>query len=73
MLFKIWGSNQNIPNILINLNQFIENVTCRYEYDTWRPYIDWDIFVIAGGSIFSSLLVEPVTKNTSDIDLLFLK
>ncbi|CAF3352705.1 unnamed protein product [Rotaria sp. Silwood2] len=65
--------NQNISNIVINLNQFIENLTCRYEYDTWRPYIDWDIFVIAGGSIFSSLLVEPVTKNTSDIDLLFLK
>ncbi|CAF2714353.1 unnamed protein product [Rotaria sp. Silwood2] len=73
ILFKIWDSNQNISNIVINLNQFIENLTCRYEYDTWRPYIDWDIFVIAGGSIFSSLLVEPVTKNTSDIDLLFLK
>ncbi|CAF1322536.1 unnamed protein product [Rotaria sp. Silwood1] len=66
-------ARSGIPNVVTNLNQFIENITCRYEYDIWGPYIDWDIFVIVGGSIVSSLLVESLTKNTSDIDLFFLK
>ncbi|CAF1287202.1 unnamed protein product [Rotaria sordida] len=74
MLFKIWGNNRTPPNIVTNLNQFIENLTSRYEYDLWGPYINWDTFVIAGGSVISSLLVEPLTeKNTSDIDLFFLQ
>ncbi|CAF1239886.1 unnamed protein product [Rotaria sp. Silwood1] len=73
MLFKIWGNNRTSPNIVTNLNQFIENLTCRYEYDIWGPYINWDTFIIAGGSVISSLLAEPLTKNTSDIDLFFLQ
>ncbi|CAF3664266.1 unnamed protein product [Rotaria socialis] len=35
--------------------------------------MDWDLFIVAGGSVVSSLLVQPSTANSSDIDLFFLK
>ncbi|CAF4103243.1 unnamed protein product, partial [Adineta steineri] len=71
--FKIFGNNQKIPEIDNNLNHFIQNFTCRYEYDVWGQYVDWNSFIIAGGSVVSSLLVHHSTRNGSDIDLFFLK
>ncbi len=72
-LFAIMGNNQTPPNIVNNLTQFIENYTCRYEYADWKMYVDWELFVIAGGSVLSSLLVQSPTRNGSDVDLFFLK
>ncbi|CAF3265137.1 unnamed protein product [Rotaria socialis] len=72
-LFKVWGNNQSPPKLVLNFDQFIKNLKSQYEYDIWRSYIDWNLFVIAGGSIVSCLLVQPFTGNTSDIDLFFLK
>jgi hypothetical protein len=72
-LFTIFGNNQTPPNIVDNLIEFVENFKNRYEYDIWGTYVDWDLFVIAGGSIVSSLLVQPPTENGSDVDLFFLK
>ncbi|CAF1459703.1 unnamed protein product [Adineta steineri] len=71
--FKILGNNQKIPEIVNNLNHFIQNFTYRYEYDVWGQYVDWNSFIIAGGSVVSSLLVHHLTRNGSDIDLFFLK
>ncbi len=51
----------------------MQNLISRYEYDIWESYIDWNLFVIAGGSVISSLLVNVYIDNSSDIDLFFLK
>ncbi|CAF3862726.1 unnamed protein product, partial [Rotaria sp. Silwood1] len=72
-LFTIFGKNRVTPEIVTNLTQFLRNFTCRYEYDVWGNCIDWNLFVIAGGSIVSSLLVQPSTKKGSDVDLFFIK
>ncbi|CAF5160155.1 unnamed protein product, partial [Rotaria magnacalcarata] len=69
----VWGNNQSPPKLVLNFDQFIKNLKSQYEYDIWGSYIDWNLFVIAGGSIVSCLLVQPFTGNTSDIDLFFLK
>ena len=58
---------------VISEQPLIENFTDRYEFDHWKMDIDWDLFVIAGGSLLSSLLVQPPTKNGYDVDLFFLK
>jgi len=39
----------------------------------WKNYIDWNLFIIAGGSVLSSLLSELPLRNGSDVDLFFLK
>ena len=57
----------------MNFKDFIENFNRRYEYDEWKNYIDWDLFVIAGGSVLLSLIHEALEEKTSDIDLFFLK
>ncbi|CAF4044884.1 unnamed protein product [Rotaria sp. Silwood1] len=63
-LFTIFGKYRLTPEIIMNLTQFLRNFTCRYEYDVWGNCIDWNLFVIAGGSIVSSLLVQPSTKKS---------
>ncbi|CAF1368428.1 unnamed protein product [Rotaria magnacalcarata] len=72
-LFKTWGNNEFIPQIVKTFDQFTQNFIFRYEYDIWGGDIDWDSFIIAGGSIISCLIVQPSVGNTSDIDLFFLK
>lgn len=72
-LFKSWGNNQSAPLIVTSVDKFIENLTNRYEYDIWGSCVDWDLFIIAGGSILLSLFVQPLAANASDIDLFFLK
>jgi hypothetical protein len=65
--------NKTPANIVNTFTEFVGNFTSRYEYDIWGTYIDWDSFVIAGGSIVLSLLVRQVTTTGSDVDLFFLK
>lgn len=72
-LFNIFGNNQTTPEIVKNFVQFLQNFTSRYQYDVWGMYVDWNLFIIAGGSVISSLLVQPPTGNESDVDLFFLK
>ena len=72
-LFKIWGKNKYVPQIVTTFHQFIHNFNLRYEYDIWGSDIDWNSFVVAGGSVISSLLVKRSTEHTSDVDLFFLK
>ncbi|CAF1364317.1 unnamed protein product [Rotaria magnacalcarata] len=72
-LFKTFGYNQSKPDIVNNFDQFLQNFTSRYDYHTWSTYIDWNLFIIAGGSVVLSLLARPLFQNTSDIDLFFLK
>ncbi|CAF1450442.1 unnamed protein product [Adineta steineri] len=49
-LFKILGKNCSQPQIVINFAQFLGNFIDRYEYDIWTDAINWDLFVVAGGS-----------------------
>ncbi|CAF3420621.1 unnamed protein product [Rotaria socialis] len=72
-LFKTFGYNQSKPDIVNNFDQFLENFTSQYDYHTWSNYIDWNLFIIAGGSVVLSLLARPLFQNTSEIDLFFLK
>ncbi|CAF3625967.1 unnamed protein product [Rotaria socialis] len=72
-LFKVLGTNQSAPSIVSNFNQFLENFVSKYDYDLWKDLIDWNLFIVAGGSIVSSLLADHQKENTSDIDLFFFK
>ncbi|CAM4971320.1 unnamed protein product [Rotaria socialis] len=72
-LFKVLGTNQSAPSIVSNFNQFLENFVSKYDYDLWKDLINWNLFIVAGGSFVSSLLVDHQKENTSDIDLFFLK
>ena len=57
----------------MNFQQFLLNFTARYEYDVWGTDVDWNLFVVAGGSVVLSLLTEPLLEKGSDVDLFFLK
>ncbi len=73
LLFTVFEANQQMPNIVNNFHQFIENFISRFHYNVWHEDIDWSLFIVAGGSVILSLLFEQPTKNSSDIDLFFLK
>jgi hypothetical protein len=57
----------------MNFTQFLLNFTSRYEYDIWGVDVDWNLFIIAGGSVIRSLLAEAPLEKGSDVDLFFLK
>jgi hypothetical protein len=73
VLFTAWETNTTQPQIVKDLNQFLRNFFSRYEYDIWGPDIDWNLFVVAGDSILSSLMIQVPKKQASDVDLLFLE
>ena len=72
-LFTVWQTNYVAPYFVADLKQFLYNYSCRYEYDIWGSDIDWSLFVIAGGSVISSLLVKTSADQGSDIDLFFIE
>ena len=72
-LFTAWETNHTPPRIVTDLNDFVHNFISRYEYDIWGPDIDWNLFVIAGGSVLSSLIVEVPLNQGSDVDLFFVE
>ncbi|CAF3928757.1 unnamed protein product [Adineta steineri] len=72
-LFKILGKNCSQPQIVINFAQFLRNFIDRYEYDIWTDAINWDLFVVAGGSVILSMLAQAPQEKGSDVDLFFLK
>lgn len=61
------------PKIVSTFVQFVQNFSRRYEYDVWGTCVDWDTFVVAGGSIVCSLLAHCPIIKSSDIDLFYLK
>lgn len=71
--FTVWKTNSEAPNIVTSIEQFIWNYSCRYEYHIWGADVDWNLFVIAGGSVISSLLVEMRENEGSDVDLFFME
>ena len=73
LLFTTWKTNIAPPQIVKDLNQFLRNFISRYEYDIWGPDIDWNLFLVAGGSIVSSLMVQVPKNQGSDVDLFFLE
>ncbi|CAF1196993.1 unnamed protein product [Adineta ricciae] len=72
-LFSVWGDNQISPKLVLNFEQFRENFNARYNYKFWETDIDWNLFVIAGGSVTLSLLKQTSLQKGSDVDLFFLK
>lgn len=73
LLFTVLGNNQLVPKVVKNYQEFVNNLIFRFEYDVWGADVDWDSFIIAGGAILSSLLVEGSNDSGSDIDLFFIK
>ena len=71
--FNIWGNNHTIPKLVVKREEFFRNLICRYEYDVWERFIDWNLFIMAGGSVVSSLLINATINDVSDIDLFFSK
>jgi hypothetical protein len=57
----------------MEFEQFQENFNARYQYEVWKNDIDWNSFVIAGGSVTLSLLKQTSLEKGSDVDLFFLK
>jgi hypothetical protein len=57
----------------MNFKQFLLNFTTRYEYNIWGIDVDWNLFIIAGGSVIRSSLTEASLEKESDVDLFFLK
>ena len=72
-LFTNFGNNKSTPQIVNSFVHFLENFISLYEYDIWGHYVNWDLFVIGGGSVICSLLMQPIPINGSDVDLFFLK
>lgn len=72
-LFTVWQTNSVAPYFVTNFKQFLHNYSSRYEYDIWGTDIDWNLFVIAGGSVISSLLVNTSADQASDVDLFFIE
>lgn len=67
------GNHQLPPKIVNNYKEFLDNFIRRFEYDIWGSDVDWDLFIVAGGSVLSSLLAECPNSSGSDIDLFFIK
>ncbi|CAF1475053.1 unnamed protein product [Adineta steineri] len=72
-LFKVLGKNCSQPQIVTNFAQFLRNFIDRYEYDFWTDAINWDLFVVAGGSVVLSMLAQAPQEKGSDVDLFFVK
>ncbi|CAF4108146.1 unnamed protein product [Adineta steineri] len=72
-LFKVLGKNCSQPQIVTNFGQFLRNFIDRYEYDIWTDAINWDLFLVAGGSVILSMLTQAPQEKGSDVDLFFLK
>ncbi|UJR13047.1 hypothetical protein I4U23_000073 [Adineta vaga] len=72
-LFSVWGTNNVSPQLVMEFDEFRENCNARYQYEIWKNDIDWNSFVIAGGSVTLSLLKQTSLEKASDVDLFFLK
>lgn len=72
LFFNVMGNNQRPPKIVNNYGEFLHNLIRRFEYDVWGSDVDWNLFIVAGGAVISSLFVEYPNGSQSDIDLFFL-
>eukprot|EP01084_Bolivina_argentea_P198056 339270_1 len=66
-------STSNITNnkqCLINdLNQFKDELKSRFYYDKWKDNINWNHFILAGGSALKCILKNTFISNNSDHDI----
>jgi predicted nucleotidyltransferase len=69
----VYGKNNVSPQVVMHLEEFVQNFNARYHYEVWQSDIDWNSFVIAGGSVLLSLLKETSLEKESDVDLFFMK
>lgn len=63
-------NNINNKQCLINnFNEFSQELTNRFYYNKWKDLINWDHFVLAGGSALKCILKNTFISNNSDHDI----
>lgn len=71
--FQLYGENPQIsPEIVSNFEQFYSNLIQRFQFDKIAPFIDFNKFNLAGGSVLISMLQNAPEPISSDIDFFYI-
>ncbi|CAF1470017.1 unnamed protein product [Adineta steineri] len=67
--FKLHGQYPPVsPQIVSTFEQFYSNLIQRFQFDRIARFIDFNKFILAGGSILISMLLNVLQPISSDLD-----
>ncbi|CAF2004654.1 unnamed protein product [Rotaria magnacalcarata] len=71
--YKVYGSDVPIPpEVVENFHEFKSNLISRFRFDKISPFIDFNHFVSAGGSVLMCFLRNATQFINSDLDFFIL-
>jgi hypothetical protein len=59
------------PKKITSYDNFIKKMNSKFYFDSWKDYINWNYFHIAGGSILNCILEESFDSTDQDVDIFF--
>ncbi|CAF1257752.1 unnamed protein product [Rotaria sordida] len=70
--FQLYGQNSPIsPGIVSSFQEFYSNLIQRFQFDRIAPFIDFNEFNLAGGSVLISMLRNAPQPISSDLDFFY--
>ncbi|CAF3640616.1 unnamed protein product [Rotaria socialis] len=71
--YKIYGNDlPTPPKIVRTFQEFKDNLINRFSFDKISSFIDFNQFILAGGSVLMSLLQNAASCIASDLDLFYI-
>ncbi|CAF4037006.1 unnamed protein product, partial [Rotaria sp. Silwood1] len=73
-LFRICraGSLKQEPITVENIHQFMINLNNRFNFFLIKNYINFSLFVLAGGAVLNCILINGFNTSTQDLDFFWL-
>jgi hypothetical protein len=68
---SLFDSVEAKPKKITSFENFLQNMNSKFYFDSWKDFINWNYFHIAGGSVLNCVLEESFDSTGQDVDIFF--